>query len=279
MKFTKMHGTGNDYVYIDCFSEAGPKDPSTAAIRISDRHFGVGSDGLILIKPGPNDTDAEMEMYNADGSKAEMCGNGLRCVAKFLYDRGIAKKERLAILTGKGILGAEIVETKEGRATKIRLNMGAPILSGRKIPTVFNANPVLNQAIEIDGRTFLCTCVSMGNPHCVIYVDDVASFPVTTIGPLIENASMFPKRINVEFVQILSGGEVIQRTWERGAGETLACGTGASAVCTAGVLLGLTDRNLRIHLLGGDLDLQYREDETVFLTGPAEEVFVGEIEL
>jgi diaminopimelate epimerase len=266
-------------VYIDCFSEAGPKDPSTAAIRISDRHFGVGSDGLILIKPGPNDTDAEMEMYNADGSKAEMCGNGLRCVAKFLYDRGIAKKERLAILTGKGILGAEIVETKEGRATKIRLNMGAPILSGRKIPTVFNANPVLNQAIEIDGRTFLCTCVSMGNPHCVIYVDDVASFPVTTIGPLIENASMFPKRINVEFVQILSGGEVIQRTWERGAGETLACGTGASAVCTAGVLLGLTDRNLRIHLLGGDLDLQYREDETVFLTGPAEEVFVGEIEL
>jgi diaminopimelate epimerase len=279
MKFTKMHGTGNDYVYIDCFSQAGPKDPSSAAIRISDRHFGIGSDGLILIKPGPSGADAEMVMYNSDGSKAEMCGNGLRCVAKYLYDRGIAKKERLVILTGKGLLAADIVETKEGRATKIRLNMGAPVLSGLDIPTVWDRTPVLNQSIEIGGRNFLCTCVSMGNPHCVIYVDDVAAFPVTTVGPLIENAPMFPKRINVEFVQIVSKDEVIQRTWERGSGETLACGTGASAVCAAGVLTGRTAGKLLIHLLGGDLSIEYQNNGPVFLTGPAEEVFSGEIDL
>ena len=275
MRFTKMHGCGNDYIYIDCFTETPPADLPETARRLSDRHFGIGGDGLILIKPGQEGIDAEMEMYNADGSKAEMCGNGLRCMAKYLHDHHQAGKEQLSILTGAGLLAAEIEDTSDAQAAQIRLDMGRPELSGLKIPTVWDRTPVVRQQFDVGGRTFEGTCVSMGNPHCVIYVDDVKNFPVTEVGPLIENAPFFPNRINVEFVQILSPTEVIQRTWERGSGETLACGTGASAVCVAGVLCGVTERALRIHLSGGDLQLLYTEEGNVRLTGPAVEVFTG----
>ncbi len=276
MKFTKMHGLGNDYVYIDCFDQPPPDNPGELSVKISNRNFGVGSDGLILIIPDENGADARMEMYNADGSKAEMCGNGLRCVAKYLYDRGISNKKSLSIMTGAGLLTADIAETKQGKASQIRLNMGKPILNGPEIPTSFEANPVLNQPIEIGSLRFEATCISMGNPHCVIYIKDVETFPVTTVGPLIETAHYFPNRVNVEFVQIISTSEVIQRTWERGAGETLACGTGASAVCVAGVISDRTKPNLLVHLKGGDLLLEYTSTGPVFLTGPAEEVFTGE---
>jgi len=277
MKFTKMHGCGNDYIYIDCFNHPSPDDPGALARRLSHRHFGVGGDGLILIKPGPSGTDAEMEMYNADGSLAEMCGNGLRCVAKYLYDHDIARKTALRIMTGAGVLDVGISGTREGRAADIRLNMGEPVLAGPDIPTVWQDSPVVNQVIQVADRRFDITAVSMGNPHCVIYVDDVKRFPVEVFGPLIETSDYFPRRVNVEFVEVVSRGEVIQRTWERGSGETWACGTGAAAVCVAGVLTGRTDRDLLVHLLGGDLSLQYLAEGPVVLTGPAEEVFSGEL--
>lgn len=279
MKFTKMHGLGNDYVFVNCFEETPPEDIAAAAVRISDRHFGVGSDGLILIKPGKDGADAEMEMYNADGSKAEMCGNGLRCVAKYLYDRGIVPKDQLRILTGAGVLTADIVDTDEKKASQIRLNMGRPVFNGLDIPTVWDLPKIADHPFAVGGWSFSGTCVSMGNPHCVVYVDDVESFPVETFGPRIETAPFFPNRINVEFVQVISKGEVIQRTFERGSGETLACGTGASAVCAAGVLSGRTGRSLLIHLSGGDLHLEYRKDDFILLSGPAAEVFSGEIDL
>jgi diaminopimelate epimerase len=277
MKFTKMHGCGNDYIYIDCFNHPSPDDPGALARRLSHRHFGVGGDGLILIKPGPSGTDAEMEMYNADGSLAEMCGNGLRCVAKYLYDHDIARKTALRIMTGAGVLDVGISGTREGRAADIRLNMGEPVLAGPDIPTVWQDSPVVNQVIQVADRRFDITAVSMGNPHCVIYVDDVKRFPVEVFGPLIETSDYFPRRVNVEFVEVVSRGEVIQRTWERGSGETWACGTGAATVCVAGVLTGRTDRDLLVHLLGGDLSLQYLAEGPVVLTGPAEEVFSGEL--
>lgn len=278
MKFTKMHGAGNDYVYINGFEAAPVADAPSLARRITHRHFGVGADGLVLIHPGPGDADAEMVMYNVDGSKAEMCGNALRCVAKFLFDHHIARKERLCILTGAGKLEAEILEVRGGKAEQIRLNMGAPILNGLAIPTVWDRTPVVNQPMTVGGRTYEVTCVSMGNPHCVIYVDDVETCELDTIGPLIETSACFPNRVNVEVVQILSRGELRQRTWERGCGETWACGTGASAVTVAGVLADRSDRKVIIHLKGGDLTLEHPESGPVFLTGPAVEVFTGDFE-
>ncbi len=272
-----MHGCGNDYIYIDCFEAPRPEDPGTLARRMSHRRFGVGGDGLILIKPGPEGADAEMEMYNVDGSLAEMCGNGLRCLAKYVFDHDLANKRHLEIMTGAGLLQADILEIEGDRARKISLDMGVPILSGPDIPTVWPSERIVDQTIEAADRRFDITSVGMGNPHCVIYVDDVKHFPVETYGPVIETSRYFPNRVNVEFVEIVSRTEVVQRTWERGSGETWACGTGASAVCVAGVLTGRTDRNLRIHLLGGDLELTYRaEDDHVILTGGAEEVFSGE---
>lgn len=275
VEFVKMHGCGNDYIHIDCIQHAPPENPSELAVQMCHRHFGIGGDGLILIKPGSNGTDGEMEMYNVDGSLAEMCGNGLRCVAKYLYDTDMAKKTKLRILTGAGVLDADIVEAAEGRAREICLDMGAPILKGLDIPTVWDLDTVVNHPLDVDGQTFEITAVSMGNPHCVIYVNDVEHFPVETLGPRIETDPRFPNRVNVEFVQVVSEDEVIQRTWERGSGETWACGTGASAVCVAGVLTGKTHRKLLVHLRGGDLKLHYREDGPVMLTGPAEDVFKG----
>lgn len=275
MRFVKMHGTGNDYVYVDAFREQ-VENPAELARRVSHRHFGVGGDGLILIKPR-DDADGEMDMYNADGSSSEMCGNGIRCVAKYVHDTYARGKDELKLMTGAGWRTARICARDErGDATSVRIDMGAPVFEGLKIPTTVDAPAVLRHTLEAGGRTFEFSSVSMGNPHCVIYVDDVKNFPVTEIGPLIENHPLFPRRVNVEFVQILSKDEVIQRTWERGSGETWACGTGASAVAAVGHTLGLTGDRLTIHLTGGDLLLEYDGTGSVKMTGNAVEVFRGE---
>jgi len=276
MKFTKMHGIGNDYVYVDCVRQPMPADPAALSRRVSDRHFGVGGDGLILICHSDSGADARMRMYNVDGSEAEMCGNGLRCVAKYVYDYGIMRAEKLTIQTGHGNLAVDL-ELKGGKAERVRVNMGQPILEGSKIPTKLAGNPPLDVPLRVGDRTFQVTAVSMGNPHCITYVEEATDDLVLGLGPKIEHSPMFPARVNVEFIEIVSKGEVRQRTWERGSGETLACGTGASAVCVAGVLTGRTDRKITNHLRGGDLELEWREtDNCVYMTGPATEVFTGE---
>jgi len=274
MKFVKMHGTGNDYVYVDLFSDK-LSDPARAAVAVSHRRFGIGGDGLILIKPRP-DADGEMEMYNADGSMSEMCGNGLRCVAKYVHDHYARGKDELKLMTGAGWRFARIVKRDAaGAAEEVRLDMGAPIWDGPEIPTTFTGD-VLEKKLEVAGKTFTFSSVSMGNPHCVIYVDDVARFPVEQIGPLIETHPFFPRKVNVEFVQVLSKEEAIQRTWERGSGETWACGTGASAVAAVGYRLGKTGPRLTLRLTGGNLLLEYDGKSSVFMTGNAVEVFQGE---
>ncbi len=278
MKFTKMHGAGNDYVYVDCFTQ-DIADPAETAIKISNRNFGIGSDGLILIMPSDK-ADVRMRMFNSDGSESEMCGNGIRCVAKYAFDHGIVKKSEITAETGAGVLTLQLFPGQSGEIEKVRVNMGVPRLTRGEIPmTGDGTSRVVNEPLNILHTTFHITCVSMGNPHCVIFVDDVEKFQVEKYGPLIENHEMFPRRTNVEFVQIISRTEVRQRTWERGAGETLACGTGASAVCVAGALNGLTDRKILNHLSGGDLELEWSEDGYLYMTGPAVEVFSGEIEL
>jgi len=274
LRFTKMQGAGNDYVYVNLFEESLPADAAQIAPLIANRHFGVGGDGLILIAPSDR-ADACMRMYNADGSEAEMCGNGLRCVAKYVYDHEIARKEQLSLETGAGILAVEL-EIERGEAKRVRVNMGEPILDAEKIPTTFQQSPVVNEILTIDGKQFEATCVSMGNPHCVVFVEEATDDMVLGVGPKIECAPQFPARVNVEFIEIVSRSEVKQRTWERGSGETLACGTGASAVCVAGVLTGKLDRKILNHLLGGDLLLEWdASDNHVYMTGPAEEVFTG----
>ncbi len=286
MRFTKMHGLGNDYVYVDCFRQAMPSDPAGLARRISDRHFGVGSDGLILICPSER-ADARMRMFNADGSEAEMCGNGIRCVAKYVYDHGLVRQPRLSIETGRGILGLDL-EIRDGRVQRVTVDMGEPILDAAAIPTTLPASRVIDFPLAADGdnaeELFVqshvepkLTCVSMGNPHAVFYSRRVAAVPLEKFGSLWENAPIFPKRCNIHVVQVHSPDEVTMRTWERGSGITLACGTGACAVCVAGVLTGRTRRRLRAHLPGGDLELHWSEaDNHVYMTGPAVEVFSGE---
>jgi diaminopimelate epimerase len=276
MRFTKMHGIGNDYIYVNCFELPFPKDPADLARKISDRHFGVGADGLILICPSDNGADVRMRMYNADGSEAEMCGNGIRCLAKYAYDHGIKQAEKLRIQTGRGTLALDL-EVHQGKVGRVRVNMGEPILAGAKIPTRLAGNPPLDAPVSIDGRTLQVTCVSMGNPHCITYVERATDELVLGLGPKVENSPLFPARTNVEFIEIVSPREVRQRTWERGSGETLACGTGASAVCVAGVLTGRTERRLINHLRGGDLELEWNEvDNCVYMTGPATEIFSGD---
>ncbi len=277
MKFTKMQGIGNDYIYIDCFQEQ-VADPEEFARRASDRHFGIGSDGLILILPSQV-ADVRMRMFNADGSESEMCGNGIRCVAKYVYDHGLVRKTALQVETGNGVLDLQLFLGDDGLVAKVQVNMGLPILQRAAIPMT---GPATETAVLVPfvvaGHTLELTCVSMGNPHAVVYVDDVAAFPVTEIGPQIETSDWFPRRTNIEFVQIVSRTEVIQRTWERGAGETLACGTGASAVTVAGVLTGKTERKILNHLRGGELELEWLDNGPVLMTGPAVEVFSGEYE-
>jgi diaminopimelate epimerase len=275
MHFTKMQGVGNDYIYVDCFHEPIPEWPAALARRVSDRHFGIGSDGLILICPSVV-ADAEMRMFNADGSQAEMCGNGIRCLAKYVYEHGICRRPTMTVETGSGVLALELA-VHDDRVEQIRVDMGEPLLDADQIPTRLPGNPVINVPLPVGDVTMRVTCVSMGNPHCVTYVDDLSDHLVLGIGPKVEVAPYFPERTNVEFVEVLSRKEVRQRTWERGSGETLACGTGASAVCVAGVLSGRTDRQLTSHLVGGDLVLEWNEaDNHVYMTGPAVEVFQGE---
>ena len=275
MRFTKMHGLGNDYVYVDCVNGPTPKDPAEVSRKVSDRHFGIGSDGLILICRSEV-ADARMRMFNADGSESEMCGNGLRCVAKFVHDHGIAKKPTLQIETGRGVLTVDL-EVKGGKAERVRVNMGEPILKSADIPTTLPGDPPVDVAFVADGASYRGTCVSMGNPHVTIYVPDVQAVKLDAVGPTIEHAAVFPRRVNAHFVQVHSKSEVTMRTWERGSGITLACGTGACAVCVAGVLTGNTGRKLQAHLPGGDLELEWNEaDNRVYMTGPATEVFSGE---
>ncbi|MCM2265677.1 MAG: diaminopimelate epimerase [Desulfuromonadales bacterium] len=275
MKFTKMHGAGNDYVYVDGFSEK-ITDPASLARAVSDRHFGVGGDGLILILPSKV-ADVRMRIFNADGSEAEMCGNGLRCVAKYAYDHGLVQALAIQVETGAGILPLEMFTNAAGRVDRVRVNMGRPRLTRAEIPmTGPGDEQVIDRELAVLDRTFRITCVSMGNPHCVIFVDDVAAFPVATYGPAIEHHESFPRRTNVEFVEVVSPQEVRQRTWERGAAETLACGTGASAVTVAGFLTGRTGGRLLNHLTGGDLELAWDGTGEVYMTGPAAEVFTGE---
>lgn len=274
IRFTKMHGAGNDYVYVNCFEPVELGDVPALATAISDRHFGVGGDGLVLICPSER-ADARMRMYNADGSESEMCGNAIRCVAKFIYDHGLARKDELAIETGRGVLTLQ-VSTRGGLVDRVRVNMAAPILNAVEIPTTLPGNPPVNVPLEVAGRTLAVTCVSMGNPHCVTFVDQPTDELVLGIGPQIEKHSAFPRRINAEFIQVVSRNETIMRVWERGSGETLACGTGACASVVAGVLAGKTDRNVTVHLRGGDLEIEWSEAGPVFMTGPATEVFTGE---
>ena len=277
MTFTKMQGIGNDYVYVDTFAQKPPADPGKLAVAVSDRHFGVGSDGLILI--GRSDVaDARMRMFNADGSESEMCGNGVRCVAKYVHDHGIARKPRVTIETGRGVLTLDL-EVSEGTVRRVRVNMGVPILQGSDIPTRLPGDPPIDAPLVVEGAEFRVTAVSMGNPHAVVFLDgDEDGAALTrTVGPGIERHPSFPRRVNVHFVRVIGPGEVRMWTWERGSGVTLACGTGACAVCVAGVLTGRTGRSVLAHLPGGDLDLAWPEDSgPVFMTGPATEVFTGE---
>ena len=283
MHFTKMHGAGNDYVYVDCFAQPEPRDVAELARRISHRRFGVGADGLILICPSER-ADAEMRMFNADGSPAEMCGNGIRCVAKYLYDHDIRRNETLTIESAGRILTLEL-KTAHGVVEQVRVDMGEPILIPEQIPTTLRSpvgpqEPVVDVPLAVAGNEVRVTCVSMGNPHCVAFVEEPSDELVLGVGPQIEVDAHFPNRANVEFVKLLTGRELRQRTWERGSGETLACGTGASAVCVAGVLSGRTGRDVLIHLSGGDLEINWSgENNHVYMTGPAVEVFTGDWKL
>jgi len=279
MHFTKMHGAGNDYVYVDCFAEAVPRDISGLARRISDRRFGVGSDGLILICPSER-ADAEMRMYNADGTYGEMCGNGIRCVAKFLYDHNIRRSEKLTIDSAGRIVSMDL-HVSRGVVDQVRVDMGEPVFVPEKIPTTLRSasgtsDQVVDVPLDVGDRKARVTCVNLGNPHCVVFVEELSDDWVLDAGPKLEVDSHFPNRINVEFAKVLGSRELEQRTWERGSGETLACGSGACAVCIAGVLTGRTGRNVQIHLRGGDLAIEWNEkDNHVFMTGPAVEVFNG----
>ena len=274
IKFTKMHGIGNDYVYVNLSEEQVP-DPVSLAVAVSDRHFGIGADGLILI--GPSDKgNVSMRIFNADGSEAEMCGNGVRCVAKYAWEHGLAQGENVMVETRAGIKEVR-VQVKDGRVVSARVDMGEPRLRRKDIPMTGPSDERCVEApLRVAEEEPRVTCVSMGNPHCVIFVPAVQDIALERLGPAIENHATFPERTNVHFVQVIKQDEVRVRTWERGSGITLACGTGASAVCVAGALTSRTGRRLLAHLPGGDLQLEWSEDNHVFLTGPATEVFTGE---
>lgn len=279
LRFAKMEGTGNDYVYVDCVNEPVERlgNLSKLSQKLSDRHFGVGSDGLILILPSKK-ADFRMRMFNADGSEGEMCGNGIRCVAKYVHDKGLAKKAMLTIETKAGVKTLRLV-VEGGKVRKVKVDMGEPALEGKSIPTTLKKKQIVREPLQVDNRALGMTCVNMGNPHCVVFVDTITDGLVHGIGPKIEKHPLFPERVNVEFVRVRSRTELDMRVWERGSGETLACGTGASAACVAGVLNALTDRKVTIHLLGGDLQLEWGADNHVYMTGPAELVFEGEMDI
>ena len=277
MKFTKMHGIGNDYVYVNCFKET-VENPSEVAIKVSNRHFGIGSDGLILIKPSEV-ADGKMEMYNADGSQGAMCGNGIRCVAKYMYDYGITDKTSISVETKSGIKYLDLT-LKNGKVDTVKVNMGAPILRASEIPVVSEKEQVISEPVTVDGKEWKITSVSMGNPHAITYIDDVKHLEIEKIGPKFENHEIFPDRVNTEFVHVIDRNTVEMRVWERGSGETYACGTGACAVAVSSILNGLTEEEVTVKLLGGDLKIFWdRQENRIYMTGSATTVFDGEIDL
>lgn len=277
MKFTKMQGIGNDYVYVNCFKE-NVKHPGKVSALVSDRHFGIGSDGLILIKPSQK-ADFKMEMYNADGSEGAMCGNGIRCVAKYVYDYELTDQTRISIETKSGIKYLDLT-VQNGKVSLVRVNMGSPVLKAAQIPIVSENEQVINEPIVAAGTEYRMTGVSMGNPHAVVYIEDVKGLEIEKIGPAFENHPRFPDRVNTEFVRVVDEHTVEMRVWERGSGETLACGTGACAVAVASILNGYVKGIVTVKLLGGDLQIEWdREENVVYMTGPAQVVFDGEISL
>ncbi len=274
MRFTKVHGLGNDFILVNCFEEKiNIEQTPELALRMCDRYFGVGADGLVLLLPSES-SDVNMRIFNSDGSEAEMCGNAIRCVAKYLYEQGLVKKEKVQVETLAGTIVPQLI-IENGRVKMVRVDMGEPRLNRREIPMEGPAGQVINEPLEVDGITSYVTAVSMGNPHCIIFVPDVGQVLLDDIGPRIEKHPAFPRKTNVEFVQVLNRDEVKMKVWERGAGETMACGTGACATAVACVLNGHTGRKLTVHLKGGDLFIEWAENNHVYMTGPAEEVFTG----
>lgn len=285
MKFTKMQGCGNDYVYVNGFTEKIPAEEKPSLVRrLSDRHFGIGGDGVIFVNPA-KEADFEMEMYNADGTRSEMCGNGIRCVAKFVYDKGLTDKEHITIVSAGQIKYLDLTVDRKhpadrGTVSRVRVNMGSPILKPQEIPVKAEGETVIGKPIQVKGETYLMTCVSMGNPHAVIFTEGVKDMALEQVGPFFENHECFPRRTNTEFVEVLDRKNVFMRVWERGTGETLACGTGCCATAVACVLNGLTEDEITVKLLGGELQIQWdREKNLVFMTGPAETVFEGEVQI
>ena len=277
MKFTKMHGCGNDYVYVNCFEET-VENPSEVARFVSDRHFGIGSDGMILICPSEI-ADFRMAMYNLDGSEGKMCGNGVRCIAKYVYDHHLTDKTRISLETLGGIKYLDL-NIKDGKVETVKVDMGEPILTPSEIPVNLPGDKIIDEPLDILGQTWNITCISMGNPHAVVFVDDTKSLDLEKIGPSFEKHPIFPEQVNTEFVHVIDRKTVDMRVWERGSGETFACGTGACATAFACILNGKTDDEVLVHLVGGDLLIQYdRESNHIFMTGPATEVFSGEIQL
>ena len=277
MKFTKMHGIGNDYIYVNGFKET-VMNPSEAAKRLSDRHFGVGGDGLILIQPSKK-ADFKMEMYNSDGSLGAMCGNGIRCVGKYVYDYGLTDQTRVSVETESGIKFLDLTE-KQGKVSQVEVDMGEPVLKPESVPVSLEGDSVIDREFTLGEKKYRITCVSMGNPHCVVPVENVQELEIEKMGPLFEHHPLFPDRVNTEFIRVLDRENVQMRVWERGSGETLACGTGACAVAVACVLNGWTQEQITVHLLGGELKIRWdRERNRVFMTGPAQTVFEGEIDL
>ncbi len=277
LKFTKMHGAGNDYIYVNGFTHT-IENPSETAVKLSDRHFGIGSDGLVLILPSEV-ADIRMQMLNSDGSEAEMCGNASRCVGKYAYDNGLIDKTEISLETKAGIKYISLLEG-DATARKITVDMGEPILEAENIPVIADKSPVLNLPLNIDGKEWEMTCVSMGNPHAVTFTTGIQDLDLPAIGPKFEKNAVFPRKTNTEFIEVVDRNTLNMRVWERGAGETLACGTGACAAAVAAVLNGFTDRKVTIHLLGGDLEIEWREsDNHVYMTGEAVTVFEGEINI
>ncbi len=285
LKFTKMQGCGNDYVYVNGFAQKLPQEKKPELVRrLSDRHFGIGGDGVIFINPSA-EADFEMEMYNADGTRSQMCGNGIRCVAKFVYDKGLTDSDRISVISGGSVKRLELtVEGKtaaeRGTVQSVRVNMGSPILNPERIPVIADGEQVVNELICVGDNEYRMTCVSMGNPHAVVFMDGVKELAIEQLGPQFETHVRFPERVNTEFVEILDRENVFMRVWERGTGETLACGTGCCATAVACVLNGLTEEKVTVHLPGGELLIEWnREENTVYMTGPAVTVFEGETEV
>ena len=280
MKFTKMQGCGNDYVYINGFTQHVPQEKkSELAVKLSNRNFGIGSDGIIFINPGKT-AEFEMEMYNADGSRSEMCGNGMRCVGKYIYDYGLSDKTEITVESAGAVKYLTLYPGDNGKIESVRVNMGSPILESKEVPVISEHEKVIDEPIEVNGTEYRMTCVSMGNPHAVVFMDDVENLDIDLIGPHFENHERFPRRTNTEFVEVLDRKHVFMRVWERGTGETLACGTGCCATAVACILNGLTEDEVDVRVLGGTIHIEWnREENVIYMTGPAKVSFDGEIEI